>query len=86
MMKQLRAQAVTLAKNNTDPTLQASLDKLSDALRYADPVSGEATMEIEAQIAEKLSTISDEANMKEVLLLINQRTEICKSNKLTAKL
>ena len=80
-IKQRRAQAKALLKNNTDPALQQSLEKLSEALRYADPVSSAATAEIEVQIAEKLSNISTDADVSEILRLINQRTELCKSDK-----
>lgn len=80
-VKRMRAMARALLKNNADPTLQPSLEKLNDALRYVDPVSNAETAQIDAAITEKLSDISTGADIVEILRMINQRTELCKAGK-----
>lgn len=53
-MKNLYAAVATCADRCTDPELKKTVLKLADALRYADPVSSEATREAEAALQKQL--------------------------------
>ena len=75
----------------SDATVKKELEKLAEAFRFSDPVSGEATEDIENIIMEKLenlklniaslSTEDDINSVNEIKNLLNERNRICKANK-----
>lgn len=75
----------------TEPSVKIELEKLAESFRFSDPVSSEATEEIENTIMEKLENLkisisssdSDEniAKITELKNLLAERNRICKMNK-----
>ena len=67
------------------------LEKLNELIRFSDPVTGEATKDIEDSIKEmladlKTSVIKDDANnikllIKKITNAVKDRNRICKANK-----
>ena len=79
-----------LADQATDPEVKKALEKLEDEIRYSDPVSSEATKEIESNIHAKLDIISKSfaagnqihiSQITELSILLKQRNRLCKNEK-----
>ena len=79
-----------LADQATDPEVNKALEKLEDEIRYSDPVSSEATREIEEEIRNQINDMKENLeDEKEVTLrkisgiisVINERNRICKVKK-----
>lgn len=75
----------------TEPSVKKELEKLAESFRFSDPVSSDATEEIESAIMEKLenlkisitSSSADEniEKITELKNLLDERNRICKMNK-----
>lgn len=75
----------------TEPSVKIELEKLAESFRFSDPVSSDATEDVENAIMEKLenlkvnitSSSSDEniAKIAELKNLLSERNRICKANK-----
>lgn len=75
----------------TEPSVKKELGKLAESFRFSDPVSSDATEEIESTIMEKLENLkinitassSDEniAKITELKNLLSERNRICKVSK-----
>ena len=75
----------------TEPSVKIELEKLAESFRFSDPVSSDATEDIESTIMEKLENLkisisssdSDEniAKITELKNLLAERNRICKMNK-----
>lgn len=80
--------AVDICKN---AEVKKELEKLAETFRYSDPVSGEATEDIETIIMEKLDSLKININslsaedainsVNELKNLLDERNRICKANK-----
>lgn len=87
MIKRLRAQAETVVSLQTNEHIKTEVERLSQALRYSDPVSSDATKEVELEIEKLLGKLYNgvdadiEARIKRALVLVQQRNSIIKSNK-----
>lgn len=90
-MRALQSRAFALAGQTQDAQLQSALSKLSDNLRYSDPVSGEATREKEAELTlcvddmEKALLDGDAQAVLELArradALLAERNRLCRLNK-----
>lgn len=85
-IKELKATVDILLSEETDADVKAELGKLSDEIRYSDPISNNALVEIEKQITEKVSSIATAGENKlglisEISRLIKQRNIKCKTLK-----
>lgn len=85
-IKELKVSVDILLSEETDADVRAELGKLSDEIRYSDPMSNDALVEIEKQIAEKVSSIATAGENKlgiisEISRLIKQRNIKCKALK-----
>ena len=85
-IKDLRANVDVLLSKETDTELKEALRKLSDEIRYSDPISNSTLESIEAEISEKLTSISAAGENKllvisEISGLIKQRNIKCKALK-----
>ena len=75
----------------TEPSVKIELEKLAESFRFSDPVSSDATEDIESTIMEKLENLkisisssdSDEniAKITELKNLLAERNRICKVSK-----
>ena len=90
-MRELQSLGISLASRCEDKAAAEELQKLSDALRYSDPVSSDATLESEAELRRLLDEIQsalldgDYAGVcglcKQVRNTLAERNRICKLNK-----
>lgn len=85
-IKNLKADVDVLISKETDTEVKEALRKLSDEIRYSDPMSSVALESIEAEISEKLMSISSSVESKmdvitEISGLIKQRNIKCKALK-----
>ena len=80
-MRRLRADADVLLKNNGDPALKAPLMRLSEALRFADPMGSEATAEVEMRIRAAMAEITDAESVNAIIGMINERQALCRTGK-----
>lgn len=90
-MRALQAKAFSLAGQAQDARLQSALKKLSDALRYCDPVSSAATREKEIELTlcvddvEKALLDGDAQAALDLLkradALLAERNQLCRLNK-----
>lgn len=90
-MRALQSLGRTLATQTEDPALKAELQKLSDELRFSDPVSSEATADAEAELSSLLDELqralldNDAAGAsglcKKARAVLAERNRICKLNK-----
>ena len=79
----------TIFKKCSDEKSKKSLEKLAEDFKYSDPVSGEYTSEIEAEIKKKISELSDAINKNElsdqiissINDLLEERNMLCKRGK-----
>ena len=77
-IKELRINVEVLAGSCSDEKVAKPLAKLLDDLKYADPVSNEAVVEIEDQINDSF------ANLKEALAASNSDAAIAEINKINS--
>ena len=85
-IKGLRADVDALLSKEADTEVREALRKLSDEIRYSDPMSSSALENIEAEITEKLISVSTAGENKmnvisEISGLIKQRNIKCKALK-----
>lgn len=85
-IKGLKADVDILLSKETDIEVRDALKKLSDEIRFSDPMSSSALEGIEAEITEKMKSISTAAENKsnvisEISGLIKQRNIKCKALK-----
>ena len=83
-IKKLRAEAEALMPKAKTEEEKTSVRRVLDALKYSDPVSGDALFEIEGKINDMFSAFSvslDEAAEKELLALIKEREIKCRAMK-----
>lgn len=85
-IKGLKADVDILLSKETDIEVKGALRKLSDEIRYSDPMSNSALGDIEAEITEKLISVSAAGDNKtnvisEISELIKQRNIKCKAFK-----
>lgn len=90
-MRELQSLGVSLASRCEDQTAAEELQKLSDALRYSDPVSSAATAESEAELKRLLDELQsalldgDTTGIiglcKQTQNVLAERNRICKLNK-----
>ncbi|MBR1758945.1 MAG: hypothetical protein IJ744_09515 [Lachnospiraceae bacterium] len=87
--KMFRLNIESIVDRCGDPGLKKELRSLSEAIRYSDPVSSEATEEIEREIESRLEALAtkvenpDEASnlVKELKNLVVERNRVCKVEK-----
>ena len=85
-IKGLKSDVYILLAKETDPNVKNELSKLTDEIRYSDPMSSRDLVEIEKQIAEKVASIETAGEDKLILIteireLLEQRNIRCKSLK-----
>lgn len=85
-IKKIKADVDTLLSKETDTEVKKALRKLSDEIRFSDPMSNSDLEDIEAEISQKLISVStagdDKINViSEISRLINQRNTKCKALK-----
>ena len=90
-MRGLQTNIRSLAAQNRDSAFSKELEELSEAFRYSDPVSSEATAELEAGLAAHLDTLAstvlegDAESVaplcKKVRAMLDERNRVCKLNK-----
>lgn len=90
-MRAMQSMARSLVGMCADKTLAAELEKLSDALRYSDPVSSEALEESEAELKGLLDELQkavveqsyeDGAVLcRQAMSVLGERNRLCKLNK-----
>lgn len=87
MIKKLRERAAAMVPLQEDALAKAEVEKLAQALRYADPISSEATKGLESKIEYLLAQLGEGATheriekAKRALALIQQRSVVAKSSK-----
>ena len=85
-IKSLKADVDILLSKETDSEVRDALRKLSDEIRFSDPMSNNALDNIEAEISDKLISVSAAGENKknvisEISGLIKQRNIKCKALK-----
>ena len=85
-IKGLKADVDVLLSKETDTEVKEALRRLSDEIRYSDPMSNSALDSIEAEISDRLVSISEAGENKllvisEISGLIKQRNIKCKALK-----
>ena len=61
--------------------MRVALEKLAETLKYADPVTSEATRRIESDIRNAMDHITNAASIDVLIHLVKQRNDICRSSK-----
>jgi len=94
-MRTLQSKAGALLGQVQDPALLREIRAFSEALRYSDPVSGAATLEIEEELTACVNEIQKavlegdaaggEALLKQAGALLSERNRLCKLNKTVAQ-
>lgn len=79
-MRRFQAQMKALEGGNQMPEAAESLRKLSEEFRFSDPVSSEATEELEEQLSENL------ANLQDAVALLKKEETLALCRKLSANL
>lgn len=85
-IKSLKSDVDILLSKETDSEVKDALRKLSDEIRFSDPMSNNALDNIEAEISDKLISVSAAGENKknvisEISSLIKQRNIKCKALK-----
>lgn len=90
-MRMLQSKAASLRDQCDDAATKAALDKLAETFRFSDPVSSDATIALEEELAGYLEemqsalTEGDSASVTSLCAKITpvlaQRNQLCKSNK-----
>ena len=74
-----------LAEGEPDPTVKAALIRLSEAVRFSDPMSSELLEDLEAKIAAKAEALKGASDklplIGEIELLLTERNKKCKALK-----
>lgn len=91
IFRTLQAEIKAIFENCNNAELSPIISKLNDEFKYSDPVSNDATSEIENQLVDLLSSLSsavmydDVVQIKEIIFklstTLNKRNTICKLNK-----
>lgn len=91
VMRELQSRAALLAGRCGDPAAKAELEKLSEAMRYSDPVSHESLQEVEANLIAAMDELEGaiaDGNAPAVTALcaktsglLEARNHLCKLNK-----
>lgn len=66
-IKALQADVELLAKQETDPSTQAALLRLAEAIRFSDPMSHEQLADLEAQLAAKVAELKMAAEKADII-------------------
>jgi len=82
-MHEFRADLLSLMPRVSEGTLKAKLEKLSEAIRYSDPVSIEGIAELEAEMSRQLALlkqailgdVAGDGIVDELLLMCNERNQ-----------
>lgn len=81
-IKALQADMELLAKQETDPSTQAALLRLAEAIRFSDPMSHEQLADLEAQLAAKVAELKMTAEKADIITelhsLLDERNKKCK--------
>lgn len=90
-MRAMQSMARSLVSQCGDPALRAELEKLSEALRYSDPVSSDAVTEAEAELKglldELQKAVVEQAYgaagtlCRQAAAVLGERNRLCKLNK-----
>lgn len=83
-MKALRAKAAAIAGACTDSEQKKALDKLTEAFRYSDPVSSDATQKLEMKLEVLLDELQETKNadlIKKIEATLAERNQLCKMSK-----
>ena len=90
-MRAMQSMARSLVSQCGDPALRAELEKLSEALRYSDPVSSDAVTEAEAELKglldELQKAVVEQAYgaagtlCRQAAAVLGERNRPCKLNK-----
>lgn len=84
-IKALQADVELLAKQETDPSTQAALLRLAEAIRFSDPMSHEQLTDLEAQLAAKVAELKVAAEKRDIITelcsLLEERNRKCKALK-----
>ncbi len=88
LMKELRKQSLLLVGLSKDEVTRNNRSKLSDRLKYSDPVSTESTVEIEKKILTLFSKYKEEikdnqkiSDVQDSIDRIRERNTLCERNK-----
>ena len=84
-MKAMRAQAAALAAQLDEGSAKAAMEKLAEELKYADPVSLEATADAEAELSALLDEIGRQSDMQQAEKLIADARRLLARRNLAAK-
>lgn len=85
-----RINTAGLADQAQDPEVRKALERLEDEIRYSDPVSGDATNEIEQEIQAKIESLRTSLTTDKTTLLpqiadlsnlVKERNRVCKGYK-----
>ncbi len=86
-IRTLHMELTALLPRVSDASLKGKLAKLTDAVRYSDPVSNEGLLDVEAEMADKLALLKQyalirpadaEAVAEELSLLVTERNQRCR--------
>jgi len=86
-IRTLHMELTALLPRVSDASLKGKLAKLSDAVRYSDPVSNEGLLNVEGEMADKLTLLKQyapvnpadaEAITDELFLLVSERNQRCR--------
>ena len=81
-IRELQADVETLAEQEQNPEIKASLERLAEKIRYSDPMSSEALEDLEARIKEKVSVLKTTNNKSKIItevdLLLAERNRKAK--------
>lgn len=87
----LQSKARRLVSQCEDPQLRADVTKLSEALRYSDPVSSDALAEIEGELEEYMGELQKAVSERELsaaralcqrtMDVLTERNQLCQLNK-----
>lgn len=90
-IKELRADTKTLANIYQDKPFGKDLEKLAEEVRFSDPVSSDAVINVETKIAQKYEELKETINkaeidvvkqsINELMYLVQERNQRVKSNK-----
>lgn len=91
LMRKFQSHTAMLARENQMPELANDLRKLAEEFRFSDPVSSEATAELEKQLSEDLAKLQDAVALLEkedalklcrkTAMDLAERNQICKQHK-----
>lgn len=90
-MMNMRVIVESLVGQCSDPEVKKAMEALAEEFRYSDPVSNEATKELEADLEEQIIILKNSVESKDsetvnsvcnqMAVLLTKRNQICKYNK-----